>query len=162
MTTLPVEDAATIARCASLAQRIWTEWYTPIIGTEQVRYMLQTVQSAEAITGQIEAQGYRYRLVQMDGEDVGYFAIVVQQTTLHISKLYVLKEARAHGVGRYVIDQALLDASQNGCDRLELTVNRHNPSKRFYTRMGFENAGPLVQEIGGGFVMDDYVLRRLL
>ena len=38
-----------------------------------------------------------------------------------------------------------------------LTVNRHNAgSIAFYERMGFAVAGALVQEIGEGFVMDDY------
>lgn len=159
ISTQPVEDESAVALCASLAKRIWTEWYTPIIGAEQVHYMLQTVQSVEAITRQIQAQGYRYRLVQVQAEPVGYFATVVKERTLHISKLYVLQTARTQGVGRFIIEQCRLEALRHGCEQLELTVNRHNPALGFYARMGFENAGPLAQEIGGGFVMDDYVMR---
>jgi diamine N-acetyltransferase len=38
-----------------------------------------------------------------------------------------------------------------------LTVNRHNAGPiAFHQRMGFTIAGTLVQDIGQGFVMDDY------
>ena len=40
---------------------------------------------------------------------------------------------------------------------LRLTVNRHNlRSIAWYERMGSVNAGPIVTDIGGGFVMDDF------
>lgn len=162
ITTHPVENAHAITQCAALARQIWMEWYTRIIGAEQVRYMLQTAQSAEAITQQIKVQRYRYRLVRVQGTGVGYFATVINENALHISKLYVVKSARAHGVGRFMIEQCRLEALRQGSERLELTVNRHNPAMGFYIRMGFENVGPMVQEIGGGFVMDDYVFRRNL
>ena len=37
-----------------IAAEIWTEHFTPIIGSEQVEYMLNKFQSSQAITRQIE------------------------------------------------------------------------------------------------------------
>ena len=38
-----------IREAAALAREIWTEYYTPILGKDQVAYMLDNFQSAEAI-----------------------------------------------------------------------------------------------------------------
>jgi diamine N-acetyltransferase len=42
---------------ASLAKEIWTEHYTPIIGKDQVEYMLGRFQSKKAISSQIKDEG---------------------------------------------------------------------------------------------------------
>jgi hypothetical protein len=41
-----------------------------------------------------------------------------------------------------------------------LTVNKQNPTLDWYRRRGFVCTGSLVQEIGGGFVMDDYRMEK--
>ena len=44
---------------------------------------------------------------------------------------------------------------------LWLTVNRHNEGFiDFYHRVGFHIACPMVQDIGDGFVMDDYKMEK--
>ena len=47
-----VEDFKQISK---LATRIWFEHYTPIIGEDQVIYMLNKYQSVDAITEQISS-----------------------------------------------------------------------------------------------------------
>ena len=51
------EDAASIA---GLARTIWTEHYTPIIGSSQVEYMLENIQSAEKIAEAMESGSEYY------------------------------------------------------------------------------------------------------
>ena len=46
-----------------LAAVIWEEHYTPIIGADQVRYMLDKFQSAAAMLGQIGG-GYEYFIIR--------------------------------------------------------------------------------------------------
>ncbi len=58
-----------------LAKVIWMEHYTPIIGVEQVNYMLSRFQSADSILNDISTNGYRYFLVYDDLKPVGYFAV---------------------------------------------------------------------------------------
>ena len=44
---------------------------------------------------------------------------------------------------------------------LWLTVNKDNAGAiAWYTRMGFKNAGAIVQDIGAGYVMDDYRMEK--
>ena len=42
--------------------------------------------------------------------------------------------------------------------RLFLQVNKQNPAKDFYTRMGFTIAEEVKLDIGNGFFMDDYIM----
>lgn len=154
----PVGTTGEVYRCAAIAALIWHEWYVPIIGEAQVAYMLDTLQSEAAIAAQIE-NGFDYYLLYHDRVSVGYLATHAEDEALMISKLYVVHSARGLGAGRFMIDACIASAKALELSRLELTVNRHNPSLSFYARLGFENAGTRVAQIGGGFVMDDYVMR---
>ena len=50
-----------------------------------------------------------------------------------------------------------------GIREVWLTVNRHNAdSIAFYRHVGFVTAGNVVQEIGNGFMMDDYKMSKKL
>ena len=59
VTITQVETNDDIYTVATLAQEIWTQHFTPIIGASQVDYMLNKFQSTEAITAQI-ADGWEY------------------------------------------------------------------------------------------------------
>lgn len=148
----------------NLACQIWTDHYVPIIGQEQVDYMLRKFQSERAIAAQC-AEGYEYYIVSHDGNGVGYMAIVpdIDADMLMISKIYVLRSGRGHGFGR-----AMLEFAQNACKErrirtLWLTVNKNNgQSIAWYNRMGFKNVASIVQDIGAGFVMDDYRMEKAI
>lgn len=158
---VPVTEEAAIRSVASLAATIWREHYTPIIGAAQVEYMLSHFQSAEAIAHQIQAEGYRYYLIEASGNTVGYLAVQRRGDVLFISKLYLLRSRRGRGLGREAMTLLESLARSSGCDRLELTVNKHNRgSIAFYEAAGFEKGEGVVMDIGGGFVMDDYVMRK--
>ena len=159
MRVVAAESPAQTVLCAELARRIWEEFYTPIIGAEQVAYMLRTFQSAEAIAAQ-SSEGYRYYLLYDDDTPVGYCAAVAEADVLKVSKLYVLQRCRGGGGGRMMLTQCERTAAEAGLKRLRLTVNRHNLSVGFYERVGFVRTGTQVTPIGGGFVMDDYVMER--
>ncbi|OUS31821.1 hypothetical protein A9Q98_02535 [Thalassotalea sp. 42_200_T64] len=52
-----------IDQVIDIARIIWTEHYTPIIGIEQVEYMLSNFQSAQTITEQISTGNHQYYLI---------------------------------------------------------------------------------------------------
>jgi diamine N-acetyltransferase len=147
-----------IAEVARLARRIWNRHYVPIIGQAQVDYMLEKFQSERAIAEQV-AGSYEYFLIVHEGEPAGYAAIVHERSPARmlLSKIYVRDDRRGLGLGgaalRFVEDLC----RRADCRTLWLTVNKNNTGTiRWYERMGFSNAGPIVQDIGGGFVMDDF------
>ena len=159
---IPVCGDEAVEAVASLARTTWERHYTPIIGAAQVRYMLEKFQSAAAIRDQI-SKGYAYYLIVDEGVRAGYFALVpgASDGRMMLSKVYVLAEAQGRGLGRAVIAFAEKRCAEAGCQTLWLTVNKHNVrSIGFYERLGFERESAVVSDIGGGFVMDDYVMAK--
>jgi len=159
-----VHSKEQIADVVRLAREIWQEHYVPIIGQKQVDYMLEKFQSERAVMRQL-GESYEYYLVIHHAQSAGYVAVVPDRSgsTLMISKLYVRKSERGHGLGkntlRFVEDLCL----QRGSTMIWLTVNKNNAhSIAWYSRMGFRNAGPIIQDIGNGFVMDDFRLEKTI
>lgn len=159
-----VETPTQIAEVARLAREIWREHYTPIIGLAQVEYMLGLFQSEAAIAQQL-AEGFVYFLAEEQQRHVGYAAIRrdPKARSLFLSKIYVRRSARGHGAGREMLREVVRVAREDRAEKIWLTVNRNNTkSIAWYTRMGFVKTGSVVQEIGGGFVMDDFQMEKRL
>ncbi len=162
METRPVRTAAEITEIARLARVIWEEHFTPIIGPEQVAYMLDRFQSDAAIASQVE-NGFHYFAALEAGDAVGYGAVKPEGNTAFLSKLYVRRDRRGQGTGRAMLDYVESLAVEQGAQRIWLTVNRHNRMAiDAYLRWGFAITDDQVADIGGGFVMDDYVMERML
>ncbi len=141
----------------SLAQIIWREHYIPIIGSDQVEYMLDKYQTASAMEEQIE-DGYGYFLVLNGEEAIGYFSVKKEGKELFLSKVYVLSLFRGQGHGHACFSYIEEYARQYGCERIRLTVNKFNSlAIMTYEGLGFNRVDSIVMDIGGGFVMDDYV-----
>ena len=75
---------------AQLANIIWREHYIPIIGLEQVDYMVKNYQSAEAMHSQHQ-NGYEYYMIYYNDLLIGYISIKKEDDSLFLSKIYVLK-----------------------------------------------------------------------
>ncbi len=148
---------------AALAHEIWHEFYEPLIGREQVQYMVSKFQSVAALREQLQ-EGYEYFLVRRDGVEVGYCGVQAQrsQGSLFVSKLYLRREVRGSGTGRACMEFLERLAVQRGLTQLWLTVNKGNPSVQAYERLGFRIAADVVMDIGGGFVMDDFRMEKQL
>jgi ribosomal protein S18 acetylase RimI-like enzyme len=146
----------------SLAREIWAEHYIPIIGKEQVDYMLDRFQSKEAISEQIRS-GVLYFLMREDSEFIGYIAVQPKGIELFLSKIYVKSSRRAKGYGKKAVQFAESLAQQRGLKKIVLTVNKNNVNAiKAYEKIGFRNVGSLVQDIGNGFVMDDYKMEKMV
>lgn len=164
MEKLEIASAETVADfklIELLAQKIWREYYTPIIGAEQVEYMLANFQSYEAICNQTEREGYCYYLFKAGNVSAGYMAISHQGKELFLSKLYVLKEHRNHGIASHAITFLQELCRQEKLEKIWLTVNKNNEdSIAVYKTFGFETVRSQAADIGCGFVMDDYIMEK--
>ena len=87
-------DEALLRQIAKLAETIWHEHYEPILGVDQVNYMVEHFHSLRALKDQIANQGYRYRGVFHQGKLCGYVATAGRPDFLFLSKLYLAAEAR--------------------------------------------------------------------
>jgi len=159
-----VKNSNQIKETAMLAHSIWNEHYIPIIGKEQVDYMVANFQSEQAIKEQID-EGYRYFLTYCNDKSVGYFAILEdsKDSSLFLSKFYVHKDYRGQGVGRSCIAYIENICRESGLNRIWLTVNKYNTNSiKAYEKFGFKKVKELVQDIGNGFIMDDYKMEKIL
>lgn len=151
-------DTSAVPEVAALAKIIWNEYFTPIIGKPQVDYMLEKFQSEQAMAQQLK-EGMKYIAAYLDGELVGYSCYKLEQYALFLSKLYVRSDIRGQGVGKAMFMYELDIAKKEDKEKIYLTVNKHNTDTiALYNHLGFANAKSIVTDIGGGFVMDDYVM----
>ena len=174
----PADLKRRVDAVAVLADEIWREHFTPIIGTAQVEYMLAKFQSAERIFADITENGYVYFTIDDAGGDtdkdkgqdaendagggglVGYCGVVPGEDFLLISKLYIHAGRRGRGYGRRLFDEAVeLCRQEYGFDKIRLTVNKYNQKTiDAYVQMGFQTVDSVKTDIGGGFFMDDFVM----
>lgn len=154
-----VLNLKSIKEVNEIGEKIWREHYTPIIGEEQVDYMLEKFQSVEAISNQIDNEGYEYYLLDYENKNVGYIGIKIDKESLFLSKLYVLKDFRKKGLASSAIKFLKDICKEKELDKIWLTVNKYNlESINAYKRLGFIIIDEQISDIGNGFVMDDYIL----
>ncbi|HXX54237.1 MAG TPA: GNAT family N-acetyltransferase [Thermodesulfovibrionales bacterium] len=157
---IKVSTEKQIALVESLAQEIWTEHYIPIIGRAQVEFMLARFQSKESIADQIR-DGFLYFLIEEDHQFIGYIGVLPQRDQLFLSKIYIKSSERGKGFGKTAVQFIENLAKEKRLKKIVLTVNKNNKvAIKAYAKLGFKNIGSLIQEIGNGFIMDDYKLEK--
>jgi len=160
MVFIKVSTETQVLIIESLAREIWAEHYSRIIGNEQVNYMLDRFQSKKAVLEQIRS-GVLYFLMEMDSENIGYLAIQPKRDELFLSKFYVKASHRYKGYGKEAVQFVEKLARERDLRTIVLTVNKNNVSAiKAYQKFGFRTVGSLVQDIGSGFVMDDFKMEK--
>ena len=146
---------------AALAAEIWQEYYHELLGERQIAYMLEKFQSEQAIA-QEEADGYRTFWILPEGQEepAGYFMIRLNDPPgkLFLSKLYLRSDCRGRGFSRLVFQYLKELAGEQGLHAIWLTVNKGNATKSIYEHYGLSVTDSTVTDIGGGYVMDDYIM----
>lgn len=162
LTIHPIRSEEEIRTAADLAGEIWHEHFTPIIGADQVEYMLQTMQSFGPMARQI-AQGYEYFLLEEEGQPIGYSAIRPEAEALFLSKLYLRRSARGNGYASQVLDYYIQLCRERGLRKIRLTCNRFNTGTlAVYQHLGFDPVREEKADIGSGYVMDDFIMEKQL
>ena len=152
-----------IIELVKLARSIWIEHYTPIVGIEQVEYMLSNFHSRNIISKEIDQQKYMYFLIKDNHRTIGYFGIQIKSDVLFLSKLYILSSERGQGIGRAAMNFIKKLGQKNHVGKISLTVNRNNKgSIAAYYKMGFEKTGEVCVDIGEGYKMDDFKMELML
>lgn len=162
MGQLEVRKAETdtqVREIADLAKVIWNEHFTPIIGKDQVDYMVEKFQSYPALKEQISEE-YEYYQIFSGGEFCGYTGIHPgEDNRLFLSKLYLKKESRGHHLATGAFSFLKEICRERGYSAIWLTCNKHNDnSLGVYRHFGFEIIDTQEADIGGGFIMDDYIM----
>lgn len=158
----PAEPGPDSVRVAALAREIWTQHYSSLIGADQVEYMLDRFQSPARIASDI-AGGYRYWLAEDEGTPVAYCGAEPQSDALFMSKIYVALSHRGQGLARRFVEIGEDVCRELGLAKMGLTVNKYNAgSIAAYEHLGFKIVGTQVADIGSGYVMDDYIMEKVV
>ncbi len=141
-----------------LAQKIWREHYPAIISIEQIEFMLLNRYSTRAIAEGMK-NGEKYFLVYNSEEAVAYASIEWKEEFYYLHKFYLDVSKHRSGIGKQFFDYLLsqIDSSKP----IKLQVNRTNyKAINFYFKVGFiiETVGDF--DIGGGYFMNDFVMRK--
>lgn len=149
---------ADVTRMVKVAEIVWREANTAFCSEEQVEYMIERFQSYEAVMGQL-MQGYRYFVIEENGEILAYFGVQPQDDRLFLSKYYILKQNRGRGIFSMGLDFMKALCQELGLRAIYLTVNRNNThAYEVYLHKNFKVIEEAVADIGCGFVMDDYIM----
>lgn len=169
MTDAVVIESATgdghLSEIQQLAYAIWREHYPGIISSEQIEYMLRAGYRLDALRRDLTQHQIRYDRALIAGRLVGFSAYGPHPDAdvLMLHKLYVDAAQRGRGCARKLIGVASAYALSHSLDGIVLRVNKANQiAIAAYERMGFAKQGPIVSDIGAGFVMDDYWMKLAL
>jgi len=153
-----IKTTAEIEKLVGLIREIWPEVFIPIIGKEQVDYMLVHYQGADVIAAEIE-RGVRYFFIEENGQPAGYFAYSLEEDHLAISKVYLKKELRGRGLSSAVFEHFEEAARNAKKGKISLHVNRGNKlAIEVYLHKGFKIAQSVDQPFGDRFFLNDYVM----
>lgn len=181
-----VESEEDLQRTARVAHDIWYEYWPSRIGLAQTEYMVKNMQSPEAIKHDIREVGYRYWLLFDDeGTCVGYTCSLAEDFSddpgcaeankhgeeiskrsvkrLFISKIYLYAKERGKHYASRVIEFYEQLCRDEGLTAMYLTVNRGNDlAIRAYLGRGFDTIQEVDADIGEGFVMNDYIMCKMV
>ena len=155
---------ADFATVASLGERIWRQHYASIISLAQIEYMLAGRYTPEKLAAYVGASDRWLFVVRDHGAPVGYFSYAhTSPDEMKLEQLYLLAETRGRGLGARMMSHVEGHARDLGCTRVVLTVNRHNTGAiAMYEHRRYAVREAAVFDIGGGYVMDDFIMQRSL
>ena len=106
-----------------------------------------------------------YRFILCREDKVGFcsFGSTEHPKEMKIHKLYILPLCQQHGFGSGALQCIEKLCREYGATTMTLAVNKHNSSAiHAYKRRGFVIQESVTVDIGGGFIMDDYIMRKKL
>jgi GNAT superfamily N-acetyltransferase len=152
------DEAETVV---DLAGRIWRAHYPGIITSQQIEYMLEQ-RYRPVLVRQFLARGDVWLAARAQGALVGFaHGHPLTEGDYKLDKLYVDLDWQRHGIGGALIHELAARAARLGFGRLALRVNRQNQQAiDAYLKHGFTVSTIHLEDIGNGFIMDDYVMTK--
>jgi GNAT superfamily N-acetyltransferase len=153
---LRLEEAEALVDLAGL---IWRQHYPHIISTGQIEYMLAE-RYKPGLVRQLLARGDLWLAARAGDELVGFaHGHPLAEGDFKLDKLYVHPDYQRHGIGGRLLAEVAQYALGHGASRLALRVNRQNHNAiQAYLKHGFQVADLVVEDIGDGYYMDDYIM----
>jgi diamine N-acetyltransferase len=154
-----VDEIGTIVH---LANEIWPVTYKEILPVDQINYMMELFYSPASLKMQMNEKRHQFILARIKDKPAAFssYAATGEPGVYKLHKIYVHPAVQGQGVGKSMIDYIIHDLENYKATTLELNVNRNNAAKHFYEKLGFYLVGEEDINIGNGYYMNDYVMRK--
>jgi len=155
-------DADDISIIREIAHHTWPIAYGSYISKAQLDYMLDMMYSDNSLQDQIN-NGHQFYIAEHNNIAVGFASVSKEEdNACKLNKLYVLPSAQKTGAGKALLLKTIEYAISHEACCLYLQVNKQNNAQHFYSKHGFTIREASILEIGGGYIMDDYIMELKL
>ena len=143
-----------------LTMKIWPQTYSTILSAEQIEYMLEMMYSETSLQKQMK-DNHEFIIVSNETTPIGFASFSSMEPGLYkLHKIYVMPQSQGKGTGKFVIGELMKAIIRKGGTALQLSVNRNNKAKEFYEKLGFVVLREEDNDIGNGYLMNDYVMEK--
>ena len=150
---------------AALARVVWQDAYSGIITQAQIDYMLEQRYNPQRLQEELNTPGIWWDKALVEGGLAAFSSTLLTSTPgeMKLDKLYVDPARQRLGLGARLIEHVAQRALGLGCHTLILAVNKHNTRAiAAYKKSGFVEREAVRVDIGNGFVMDDFIMAKVL
>src|SRR5690554_6957576 len=124
MRTIRIASKEELAVVQHIATQAYHHSYIPILGQDQVDFMLRKIYNLEALSEQMDG-GHIFIIGMEDGEDIGFASYNRTETdrdVFKLQKLYLLPEQQGRGLGRFLVNEVVSQARAAEAKSLRLNV----------------------------------------
>jgi ribosomal protein S18 acetylase RimI-like enzyme len=154
-----------LSQISELARSVWHASFIDMISNEQIEYMLSLAYTPEKMREDMQNREAKYLKLINGSQLLGFASFRPSNDSgfLLLDKLYVHPAHQRKGYGAELMNQVEEAAEEEGYEGIILAVSRFNkPAIRAYEKTGFEVLRTEVIDIGGGFTIEDHVMRKSL
>ena len=123
---------------------------------------MELLYSPASLKKQMKDENHVFLLIE-DGEgSLGFasYSKIKSNGIYKLHKIYVLPTLQGKGIGKAIIDFIISTIQPLGATTLQLNVNRHNKARNFYERLGFAVIREEDVEIGGKYIIHEYIMEK--
>ena len=159
-----ITETADLQIVRDIADSIWPETFRSILSPEQIKYMMHMMYAPDVMEKEFRS-GYHFLLLYVENKPAGYMVWSPweeePETTAKLHKLYLLSKHHRKGYGHAMLDHVADECRKHGFQNLVLAVNKQNErAYQTYIKNGYTTFRSVKIDIGNGFFMDDYWMKR--
>lgn len=159
-----ISDAAQLKIIEELSWKIFPRTYEGLIPAAQIPYMMRLMYDDAVLRKEFEA-GMKFDVIYDAAVPIGYIswhmADCDEGRFLRLEKLYLDFAYHGRSIGNMALLFMIGTAERAEASFISLNVNKHNiRAQKAYCRAGFRRWRSETEDVGNGFVKDDYVMRR--
>ncbi|MCA6516728.1 MAG: GNAT family N-acetyltransferase [Chitinophagaceae bacterium] len=152
---------------ADISRKTFQETFGPVNTEADMQLFLQKQFTTDTLIKEVGIPGNRHVLAYVDGIPAGYLflkyhahALLLNDPALEISRIYCLEKFQGKGVGKSLMQEAIMDANRKKLKWVWLGVWKENAKAiSFYRSFGFNTFGTTDFLLGNDW-QEDWLMAR--